>query len=167
MIRALLVVALMLPLPLLAQEAANHDHNDSHEDEHVTEARGIRAVHAWTNATEGQEAYVFVDLENTTDEPVTLLGGSTGIAQAVTLVGFANNGGELSYAPIPQMPIAGQSEIVLSPNGLAMQLTGLSQPLVQGGTFEMEFLLDKMHLDVVVEIESATATQHSHAGHQH
>lgn len=178
MIRAVLVSLALLAAPALAQDdhAGHPEHHQDHgddahdehnHDEHVAQSDGLRAVHAWANATTGALALVYVELDNTSDADIALTGGEAAIAEAVHLVGLQNANGELSYAEIGQMPIAAGSQLVLSPNGLALQLSGLSQPLVEGETFEMEIAFGDTHLPTTVEIQSATATRHSHAGHQH
>ncbi|WP_127144853.1 copper chaperone PCu(A)C [Pelagibacterium montanilacus] len=180
MIRAIaLSFALALALPAIAQDdhhdedhAAHEDHDgedhDDHgHDDHVAQADGLRAVHAWTNATDGALALVYVELENTSGQAATLLGAEAMIAEGAMLVGLENVDGELRYAEIPQMPIPAASELVLSPNGLAIQLSGLAAPLLEGESFEIELEFEGAHLDAVVAIEAAGATQHSHAGHQH
>lgn len=164
MIRAALVSLALLATPAFAHD----DHAEDHEhDHHVAEAEGLRAIHAWANATTGSTALVYVELENTSDTDATLTGAHSDIAASAQLVGLENSGGQLTYTPLPLMPVPAGREIVLSPNGMAIQLTGLTQPLVEGDHFEIEFEFDGLHLDAVVEIESANATQHSHAGHQH
>src|SRR5690606_30806429 len=127
-------------------------------DDHVAEADGIRALHAWTNATSGSTALVYIEIENSSDAEVILTGGQTDIAQSVELVGLQNSGGELSYTAIPEMPIAAGSEMVLSPNGLALQLNGLSEALAEGEHFHIDIEFGDIHLDTSVEIQSATAT---------
>ena len=158
MIRTIFLSLALLAVPALAQD--DHDH-------HVAEASGIRAVHAWANATDASSALVYVEIENASDRAVALTGAHTGIAQSAELVGLQNSGGELSYTAIPEMPLPAGSELVLSPNGLAIQLSGLTGPLVEGETFEIEFQFGDIHLPATVAIEPADATQHSHAGHQH
>lgn len=160
--RAILIALLCVAVAACAQGSDDHQHRH-----HVAEAGGIRAIHGWANATAGSTAFVFVEIENTLDEPVALTGAETNVAQAAELVGFANIDGELAYVPIPRMPILPRSRVVLSPNGLAIRLTGLSQRLVEGGHFDVAIALGDLRLEVVVEVESATATRHSHAGHVH
>ena len=167
MIRATFAALLLLATPALAQGADEHAEEHHDHEEHVADLDGLRAIHAWARATSGSTAQVFVELENTGDDTVTLLGGEADIAATVTLVGFQLVGGEATYVALPEMPIPAGREIVLAPNGLALALTGLTQALVQGEHFEMEIEFDTGHLEVVVEIEAANATQHSHAGHNH
>ena len=158
MIRVTLFALALLATPAMAQDG--HDH-------HVAEADGLRAVHAWANATTASTALVYADLENTSGHAATLIGAEAEIAASAQLVGLENAAGELRYVPIPEMPIPAGSEIILSPNGLAIQLSGLTGPLIEGESFEIEFEFGDTHLHATVDIHSATATQHSHAGHQH
>lgn len=160
MIRATLLALALLATPALAQDDHDHDH-------HVAEAEGLRAVHAWANATTASTALVYTDLENASGHAVTLTGAEADIAASAQLVGLENAAGELRYVPIPEMPLPAGSEIVLAPNGLAIQLSGLTAPLIEGETFEIAFEFGDTHLSATVDIHSATATRHSHAGHQH
>lgn len=160
----LMIRRIFLLTALLAAPAFAHDHD--HAD-HVAEAEGIRAIHAWSNATTARSALVFVEIENLSDAPVTLTGAETAIAAQVELVGLQNRAGSLSYVAIPELPIAPGTRMVLAPNGVALQLGSLSAALTEGEHFDMELHFGETHLDITVEIESATATQHSHAGHQH
>jgi len=157
MIRAYLFTFALMATPAFAQDGHNH----------VAEADGLRAVHAWVNATTASTALVYADLENTSEADVVLTGAEADVAASAQLVGLENADGQLRYAPIPQMPIPAGSEITLAPNALAIQLSGLAKSLVEGETFEIEFEFGDTHLHATVEIQSATAAQHSHAGHQH
>ncbi len=167
-IRTTLIAFALLATPALAEHHETAEPHEEHTDqEHLAEADGIRAVHAWTNATDGSTGFVYVDLGNASDYSVTLIGAESDIATSAEIVGLENSGGELVYTPIPEMPIAAGSEVVFAPNGLAIRLSGLTAPLVEGESFEIGFEFDGLHLDAVVAIESTSATQHSHAGHQH
>lgn len=152
----------------LAGAAFAQDHmHDEDEEHHVSELNGVRTVHAWTRATSGPDALVFVSIENNSPNEVVLLGGECECAASVELVGFELKDGEPAYTPLPGVPVRAGGELALEPNGLALRLSGLSAALVQGGELEMEVELSVGHLDVHVEIGAADATQHSHAGHRH
>ena len=159
MFRRLLLALLLLAAatPALAED---HDH-------HVSEREGLRAVHAWTRATSGKTALVFVEIENGSSGDVLLQGGESELAASVDLVGFKLKDGAPSYVLLPSLPVKAGREVVLSPNGLALRLNGLREPLVEGEEIEMEIEFDTGHLEVHVEIEDADATRHSHAGHSH
>jgi copper(I)-binding protein len=173
MIRAALFSLALIASPALAQEDhadehhEEHEHEDGEQDEHVSEANGVRAIHAWVNATTGSNALVYADIENGSDAVVTLTGAETEIAASAEIVGLENTGGELSYTAIPVLPIPAGADMVFAPNGLAIALSGLTGPLVEGEHFDLELEFDGLHLDLEVAIESAAATQHGHAGHNH
>eukprot|EP00873_Tetraselmis_striata_P032713 jgi/Tetstr1/452977/TSEL_040013.t1 len=170
MIRAALFSLALVASPAFAQDDHSDEHHEEHaqeEDEHVSEANGIRAVHAWANATDASTALVYVDIENGSDELATLIGAETESAASAEIVGLENTGGELSYTAIPALPIPAGADMIFAPNGLAIALSGLTGPLAEGEHFDLELEFETFHLDLEVEIESATATQHSHAGHNH
>jgi copper(I)-binding protein len=136
------------------------------ESDHLAELDGLRAVHAWTRATDGAETLVFVEIENEGETPVTLEGARAD-GLVATLVGFRMQDGEGGYETIPSMPVAPGRELHLEPDGLAIRLTGLTDPLAEGGEIEMELLTSLGALPIHVEVEAADATTHSHAGHSH
>lgn len=142
--------------------ADSHDH-----DHHIAQEAGIRAIHAWTNATRASTALIFVDITNSTDAPVNLMGAKAEIAASARLVALENAGGVLGLQPIPLMPIPAATTVHLRPDGLAIELTGLGTRLIEGAHFDLHLLFDGLELPVVVEIESQSARQHSHAGHAH
>mgnify|MGYP001224927719 CR=1 FL=1 len=145
-----------------AQESHGHD-----DDHHVSELGGIRAVHAWTRSTDGDTALIFADIENRSAQTVVLTGGESALAEDVRLVGFQMTDGEPHYVALPEMPIGAGKEILLEPEGLALQLTGVKQALREGTEIEVELEFDTGHMDVHVEVGRADATRHSHAGHAH
>lgn len=156
-----------------ADEHSDHD-DDSHDDDkheeetrHVSELIHLRALHAWTNATRDRDAHVYVELENTGSETITLTGAHAELAQTAQLTGFRLVDGEPQHAPIETMPLDPSSTLVLSPNGLSIQLEGLSSALVEGEHFDVHLDTDVGRLTLHVEVESASARQHGHAGHNH
>lgn len=160
---SLSLVAFALAIPAMAQET--HGHGDG--EHHISELGGVRAVHAWTRATDGDTALIFVEIENRASHPVVLTGGESDLAEYGRIVGFQLSDGEPHYVAVPEMPIGAGKEILLEPEGLALQLTGLKQPLREGTEIEIELEFDTGHMDVHVEVGTANATQHSHAGHSH
>ncbi len=140
---------------------------EDHDDHHVSELNGVRAVHAWTRSTSGNTALVFVDIENGSDAIVLIEGGHSEDAATVELVGFRLKDGQPVYEPVGSVPVSPGKEMQLAPERLALRLSGLRQPLEEGGEFEMEIVFDIGEIDVHVAVEAADATQHSHAGHSH
>lgn len=170
-----LVLAQVAPAPAAADApivlAQAHDDDDpehhDHEAEHVSEMKGLRAVHAWTRATSADDLLVFVELENTGDEAVTITGGEAEFAETVELVGFTLIDGDPTYQPMPQIPLSAGRELMLAPNGLALRLSGLDRAFADGEHFDMQIATDRGALEVEVAVEAADATQHDHAGHAH
>ncbi|MFV0358573.1 copper chaperone PCu(A)C [Tropicimonas sp.] len=152
-----LALALMPPGAL-----ADDDHAD-----HLSELGGIRAIHAWTRATSQDDALVFVEIENTGDETVTLQGGQAEIATGGELVGFRLKNGNESHVALPGIPVAPKTTLILAPGAAAIRLSGLTRPLRQGEAFEAGLDFDIGTLAVHVETEAADADRHSHAGHGH
>jgi len=149
---------------LVVPSALSEEHDDSH---HKSTLNGVNVIHAWTRATAGPVAYVFMEIENESDGAVILEGAETGIAARIDLVGFEMKNGSATYTDIPQMPIAAGRDLHLEPDGLAFRLEDLAGKLEQGSEFEMEVMFDIGHLDVHVDVEDTNAKQHSHAGHSH
>ncbi|MDQ0324680.1 copper(I)-binding protein [Rhodopseudomonas julia] len=159
--------------PATAQEKHGHaeesGHTESHDDHshHEAELHGVRLVHAWTRATSGTKALVFVDIQNKSEKNVVLEGGEADIAKTVELVGFQLKDSQPDYVALPKMPVTAGGEVKLSPNGLALRLDGLTQHLQQGDEFQMEFRFDTGHVDMFVQVEAEGAMHHSHVGHTH
>lgn len=152
-----LFIALALALPLAA--AAQHSH--------LAEAEGLRILHAWTPATAGPEALVYMEIENEGTAPRTLTGAATDIAAAAEVVGFTYAGGAEAWQPLGTMVIPAGRHLDLAPRGLALRLSGLTAPLAEGDDLDIEVQFGDLHLEVEVEVAAADATAHSHAGHNH
>jgi copper(I)-binding protein len=134
---------------------------------HLSEANGLRIVHAWTPATTGTEALIYLVIENETDSPVTLSGAEAPGGMSADLVGFTYTDGTEAWQVLPAMPIAAGQHLDLTPRSLALRLSGLTAPLTEGDEIEIEVLFGDLHMDVHVKVEAEGATAHSHAGHSH
>lgn len=168
----LLLVAGMMALPAYAGGQNDTDHHDSesHDNDnakHVSALNELRALHAWTNATRDRDVHVYVELENTGTEAIMLTGAHADMAQTAQLTGFRLVNGEPQHEPIEAMPLDPSSTLMLSPNGLSIMLGGLSRALEEGEHFELYLDTDAGTLELHVEVESANARQHGHAGHSH
>lgn len=154
-------------------EGEDHPHDDDHhhEDEfadHKVELDGVTILHAWTQATEGDSARVFMEIENTGDVAVALHGAEAhGMADSITLMASPIKA-DAAPETIGEIDIAPGVEMELVPTGLYLALEGLTEPLHQGDSFEMHVEIAPLgEIEVVVEVEAANAKQHSHAGHAH
>lgn len=163
-----LCLALAAAAAPAGQEAAHGHADEPHGDSaHLAEGAGLRALHAWTRATDAASALVFVEIENVSDHAVALTGATSEVAQSGALVGFALVDGAPAHQPVGETGIAPGAEIAFEPFGLAIALEGLARPLAQGEAFAVTLLTDHGPLEMTVEVEAADATQHSHAGHMH
>ena len=152
-------LAAILALPAWA---GAEDHAD-----HRAELGGLRALHAWTPASDAAETLVFVELRNEGSDPVTLTGGRTDAARAVTLVGFRLIDGAPGHEPVGPVPIAPGHRLHLEPDGLALRLAGLIAPLREGDTLALDLTTSLGTLAIQIAVEPPGATAHPHAGHSH
>lgn len=161
-----LTASLLTLLALAAPVAANDDHG-AEEAAHAFEAEGVKVVHPWMNATDGREALIFLELENTGTEAVSLRGAAVPFAKEAMLVGFVLEGGEGTYKPLPSVPVQPGRSLDLAPQGLAIQATGLTQGFEKGATARITLLTSAGDIALTVAVEAEDARQHSHAGHNH
>ncbi len=77
--------------------AHEQDHEDgvhAAHDRHLAEGGHLRALHAWTQATKGKTALVFVEIENIGDSELVLEGATAPFAAGAELVAFSLVDGE-------------------------------------------------------------------------
>ena len=137
------------------------------ESDHLSKLGELSAVHAWSRATDGREAFVFLELRNESETTVTLDGAETPVAATAGIVGLQLKAGEAIYEPIPSVPVNPGRELHLEPDGLAIRLEGLATPLIEGEEFDLDLQTSLGVLEVHVEIEASDAKAHGHAGHAH
>ncbi|MGF1563412.1 MAG: copper chaperone PCu(A)C [Geminicoccaceae bacterium] len=174
-----LVITLLLAAPALADEAghahddhedhAEHaDHADDENGDHVAHVGDIEILHAWSRATDGDHAELFMEITNEGEADDTLVGASSEIASEAVLVGAVLEAGERVEKPIEALTVKAGGELDLVPNVVFIHLEGLSQPLKEGDEFHAELQFENAGTAaIVVEVEAADASQHSHAGHAH
>jgi copper(I)-binding protein len=138
-----------------------------HADEHEVSVGDITIVHPWARAAAaGADTLVFFEIENT-GAPDKLTGAATEVAGSVEIVGATMTGGESGWQLVGPVDVSA-GDFDFDPNGLGLQLKGLTQELAQGGEFELALTFEHAgEVHVHVEVERADATQHSHAGHSH
>jgi copper(I)-binding protein len=132
---------------------------------HVTELNGIRVAHAWSRATSGPSAEVFMDITSRLRADV-LLGASTAIAATAVLEGAYLKDGEVATAPLASLELPVGATFTLSPNVVFLHLTGLREPLALGDEYRLKLSFATAgEIEIYVQVQAADATQHSHAGH--
>ena len=160
--RLLALAPLLLAAPMAFAEG---DHAD---DDHLSAKDGVEILHAWTQATTDDHTRVFMEIANEGAAEVILIGGDSEIAEHVHLVGLTYGTDCATAQEIEQFPIKAGAEIDLTPDGLFLELDGLTKGLAEGDEFEIHVLFEPIgEIEVHVEVEAAGASQHSHAGHNH
>jgi len=171
-----LILAALFSLFAFAAFANEQDHERDHDDhggeeraesEHKATFGNATLLHAWAAETDGSEVYVYVEIDNEGDAPITLLGAEADIAGAVDLVGFQSKNGVASYAPLPMLPIAAGAELILAPNAAAFRMTDMTTHLHEGDDFDIHIIFEGGEVAMMVQVEPEGASHHSHAGHNH
>lgn len=151
-----LCIAAGLALPVAAQD--NH---------HLSQIDGLRVLHAWTPATTGPEALIYMEIENASPAPQTLTGGDGPDGLFAEIVGFTYVDGVEGWQKLAGISIASGEDLTLAPRTLALRLANLDSALNEGDEIPLTVHFGDLQLDVHVAVESKTASQHSHAGHHH
>ena len=126
--------------PHHGNEPAAEDPDPDHQGvyaHHVTEAQGIRISHAWTTATDGDIALIYLDVSRQDYTGPLLVGGTAEFATGSALVQFnlpdsyetidpRHNWGAIDTWPLEM------GDFVYMPYGVSLQLSGLTRPLVEG-----------------------------------
>lgn len=137
------------------------------ETDHLSEANGLRVLHAWTPATaKGTDALIYLDVENTSATEAMLQGG-TATDATLDLVGFSYGTAGDTWTVLPGLPVPARGEVLLEPKVLALRWQAVPMELVEGAELEIEVRVGAEVLEAHVEIGAAAATKHSHAGHGH
>jgi copper(I)-binding protein len=140
---------------------------DETDDDHVAERDGLRVVHAWSRATEGPDGVVFLEIENE-GAADTLTGAATKVALDIVIEGLRLEAGNLVGEPLGDVAIPAGGTFHFEPNVAQLRLVGLAHPLDEGDDYAIELVFgERGSITVQVEVEAATASQHSHAGHSH
>lgn len=161
----LCLVALFAVAPS-SPRAQDADHDD--HDDHVTHVGEVELLHAWARATDEPLGAMFVEIINEGAEPVTLVGGSSDMAEEIAVHGAVMQDGVMTTEPLGPLRVAPNSRMEMAPDAVMLRLTGLQQTLEEGARFPVILLFeDGLSAEVSVMVEAADALEHSHAGHAH
>ena len=160
MLRSLLAAALFVVPPAIALAQADEDH--------LAEVDGLRVLHAWTNAGSGDAAEIYMEIENTGDEPATLAEIDAPTAEMGTIVASSVRAEGGVPETLDGLILAPGEATVLEPRGLHLLLSGLEAPREEGEALDLTLTFEPQgEVEVEVEVQAADATQHPHAGHSH
>lgn len=166
--RTLLSTLAVCLLPLTVSAGDGHDHDAHGDDHHKVEVSGLEVIHGWARATTSGATQVFMELHNETGAQITLHGAHVagGPGMAVVMGAPVKAGG--APAPLGEFPLADGMAFEFDPEGVYLALSGLAAPLAQGDTLPLVLDLHPLgEVEIVIDVEAANATQHSHAGHMH
>lgn len=161
------VLGAVATLASFAGAAADEDHDRGAEARHVAVLDGVRIVHAWTRATDGDEVLVWMEIENRGDATIAFTGAESQLAREGAVVGHRMVEGEARNEVIAEIAVGSGEKIVFEPNGLALRLTGLTRSLQEGDVLEVTVLTSAGPLEIEADVEAASARSHGHAGHTH
>lgn len=88
---------------------------------------------AWVRTYEGTVT-VYFHIFNNAEQPETLLGVSTPVADQATLTRTRVRSGKYTYQPIGSLMIGGFEDLRLRPGGIHVRLTGVKRGLAVGET---------------------------------
>ncbi len=137
------------------------------EDKHVGRVGDLKILHVWTRATSSlsQPVDIFLEIENARNAD-QLVGAASDIAAKAAIVGLSYKPGTVAFLESAEVPARGQ--LVLEPDGIAIRLEGLKQPLKQGQDFQIRLTFQNAGSVMVTgEVMAANARRHGHAGHGH
>ncbi|WP_157968929.1 copper chaperone PCu(A)C [Tropicimonas sp. IMCC34011] len=175
LIRPALLSLLLVAAPF-GVRADSHEHEHEHDDHsedthnheaaHLAELDALRILHAWSRATSRGPVRIFMEIQNRGDAGATLTSATTDLGDAVIVGAPVHAGGD--PLELPELVIEADSDFDLAPQTVYIEIAEPARALQQGDVAEVELTFaDLGTVDVDVEVESADATQHSHAGHNH
>ena len=149
--RFLLLAALALPLPVLAQDT-------------VTEAGALRIVNPWTRAAgQGMQGGGFLTIRNTAAEPDRMISATSPAAGRLELHTHIRDGDVMRMRPVADIPVPANGEVTLQPGGLHLMLIGLTQPMNDGGTIPVTLRFERAgEVTVSFAVQAAGARQPAH-----
>ncbi len=123
-------------------------------------------VHPWARASAEGATNGAVYLEGITGgrAPDRLIGAASPAAAGSELHRHASSNGIMRMEPVEAIELPPGDHVVLQPGGLHLMLTGLAEPLTEGGSFPLTLAFDRAgRIEVSVTIASV-ATMHSTHG---
>src|SRR6185312_15701060 len=122
------------------------------------QAGGATVRDAWARATAGQSTVgsVYGTISSPDDDRLTDI--SSPVAAEASLHQDIETNGVMRMIPVPYLDIRAWRDIALKPGGYHVMLTGLTQKLVAGQSFPVDFVFAKTGaVHVIVRVEAAGA----------
>lgn len=91
----------------------------------------------------------YMTLANKSDQPMVLTGGSSPVAESVTLHKTVNRAGVMGMEPVESANLPAHGMLELKSGGLHLMLTGLKRPLRTGSNVELTLRFEDGYLVTV------------------
>jgi copper(I)-binding protein len=129
---------------------------------------GLKVVNPWARATPpgASTAVGYMKLTNTSGAPLTVVGGSTAVAERVEIHSMSMEGGVMRMRPVPSVDIEPGGTVELKSGGLHVMLIGLKRPLQQGEMVPMTLRLSSgANIEIKLHVEGmgAGTGMHDHS----
>jgi periplasmic copper chaperone A len=92
---------------------------------------------AWSRATPGPTAAVYLTLHNTGGDPDQLIAASSPIAERIEIHAEQNQGGMVGMVTLPTLDLAPGQVVTLSPGQMHLMMFGVQKPLKPGDRFTL------------------------------
>ncbi len=98
---------------------------------------------AWSRATPGPTAAVYLELRNEGAVTDRLIGAVSPIAERIEIHGHRSEGGIMSMAAVPDLALPPGETVTLAPGRLHLMLFGVRQPLNPGNRFPLTLRFER------------------------
>ena len=125
---------------------------------HTIEIEGVQVIHPWAEASEGESARVFPTIANSGEDEIVIVGAETPVAARAEII--------VDGHPVDRVVVPGGDVLSLAEPNTHIRLTGLTDPLRDGGHFSLLLKFadgGTMALEVVVG-ENTMAADRSTSG---
>jgi periplasmic copper chaperone A len=132
---------------------------------HSYKLGSVEIGHIWARATaaNAQTASIYVPLLNEDKEPDQFLGGSTPVADTVSIHESYEENGVSKMRALDNIELAPNKPVAMRPGGKHLMLTGLKKQLNEGDKFRIAFRFAKAgSIEVQVMVHAAGATSGAH-----
>jgi copper(I)-binding protein len=126
--------AVLLALSVLAGPAAAAD---------TVRAGAIEIAHAWARPSVTANSAIYLEIENTGQEPDRLVAARTPAAAKAELHTHMMDGNIARMRPVDAIEVTPGSATVLRPGGLHIMLTRLKAPLKEGDSVALTLIFEK------------------------
>ncbi len=115
---------------------------------HTIQKGDIQIIHPWVEPSESYSTRTHPTISNEEDDPITLVGAETSIAEQVLII--------REGLVLERLVIAGEDVVSFGEDGLYITLVGLKEPLEDGAHFPVTFHFDGESLEFHMVVGEST-----------